>query len=529
MSAYSVTGEQEQVALHRLYNLYNSYRFLLGVVFTAIATIPQAPLIFDAVSTGQALAFSIIYTLNALVVLLTIRHVPSTTSIFAITFLDIILLCALLLMGDNTQLRLGNLLFVPIAIGNILIPGRIGVLLAAMASIFLLLIEYATGETGISQQLHAGLSGILFFITTFLIQSYNHRLKSTVDTARISQTRAINLQQLSLSIMQHMRTGILVLREPNKVVMMNEAAIQMLDSPQTEGNLNSISPQLLSAYWQWRENPMLRIDSFSTNADTPEVQPGFTRLAYEADVYVLIFLDDKATMAQQAQQLKLAALGQLTASIAHEIRNPLGAISHSAQLISESENLDKHDTKLLNIIHKHCRRMNNIIETILQLSRKETWQPELLDINDWVNHFVRDEHFSGFENPEIHYNPQPRELMVRFDAKQLHQVLMNLCLNGLRYSMQNTGTAWLELRSGVNPSGHPWLEIIDRGPGIPKDERNNIFAPFFTTDKNGTGLGLYISRELCEANHASLELLPEETGTGCIFRISFAHPGKRIE
>ncbi|MTI13462.1 sensor histidine kinase [Sansalvadorimonas verongulae] len=520
----------EPMSADRVYNLYNSYRFLLAVSLFLVILIPESPLFFGSVSTRYAVAYCGVYLLQFVVTFLLFRSRPSTTAVFGIAFLDISLICLLLLLGRQQDNGLTTLLFVPIIIGNILIPGRIGVLLAAMASIFLMFISYYTDSIGLfSQHIDVGLKGTLFFVTALLMQSYNQRLKNTEKTAQLSQSRAIDLQKLSQRIMQHMRTGIVVIREPDQVVMMNDAAHLMLATQTDEGDLDTISHQLQIAYWQWKENPNLRQNSFRATPDTPDVQPNFTRLAYEADVYVLVFLEDKATMSQQAQQLKLAALGQLTASIAHEIRNPLGAISHSAQLLSESENLDKHDQKLLNIVHKHSRRMNDIIETILQLSRKEQWSPELLDVNDWLNQFIREEHFSGFDRPKIQFKPTRKELLARFDTKQLHQVIMNIFLNGLRYSMQKTGTASLMIKTGVNTSGHPWLEIIDQGPGIPVHQAGSVFDPFFTTDKSGTGLGLYISRELCEANQASLELLSTKNDGGCTFRISFAHPGKRIE
>ena len=524
MHQNTLSMDRDQPLFHRTYQLYNSYRFLLAVIFIFIALATSSPIIFSSVSKAEALLFSLVYMTNALFILLYFRSIPGTTITFAITLLDIILLSLLITMSSQQDNGLANLLFIPIAVGNTLISGRIGVLLAAMASIFLLFIDYYMEA---SQELDAGLTGLLFFVATFLIQSYNMRLKSSVNTARLSQSRAIDLQKLSLSIMQHMRTGILVLREPDQVIMMNEAANLMLSSYRTNGDLVSISRPLQTAYWQWRDNPLGQISSFRTTPDTPEVQPSFTRLAFEESVYVLVFLDDKATMSQQAQQLKLAALGQLTASIAHEVRNPLGAISHSAQLLSESEYLKKADIKLLTIIHKHCLRINGIIETVLQLSRKESWHPELVDLNEWVKRLASEEHFFGIDAPIISHHLFPGKIFGRFDVKQLHQVVMNLCLNGLRFSQQETGSAKIELRTGLTPSGHPWLEIADQGPGIPEKERDNIFDPFFTTDKNGVGLGLYISKELCEVNHASLELLPIES-TGCVFRISFAHPSKRI-
>ena len=117
---------------------------------------------------------------------------------------------------------------------------------------------------------------------------------------------------------------------------------------------------------------------------------------------------------------------------------------------------------------------------------------------------------------------------ARFDKSQIEQVMVNLCDNGLRYSHQQTGESRIELVAGTSADGEcAFVDVRDFGPGIAEENRGSVFEPFFTTDKGGTGLGLYLARELCEANQAHLAL-DNDTQPGCRFRITFAHPGRMI-
>ncbi|MFZ3203528.1 MAG: HAMP domain-containing sensor histidine kinase, partial [Pseudomonas sp.] len=231
-------------------------------------------------------------------------------------------------------------------------------------------------------------------------------------------------------------------------------------------------------------------------------------------------------IAQQAQQLKLASLGRLTAGIAHEIRNPLGAISHAAQLLQESEDLQGPDQRLAQIIQDHSRRMNLVIENVLQLSRRRQAEPQLLDLKYWLHRFASEFRGSAAPGQTLHLETQSGTVQTRMDPHQLTQVLTNLVQNGLRYSAHNhpQGQVWLKLFRDES-SDLPVLEVLDDGPGVAPEQLQHIFEPFFTTDNKGNGLGLYIAREMCESNQARLDYKPREGGGSC-FRITFAHPRK---
>ncbi|MCI0590722.1 MAG: HAMP domain-containing histidine kinase, partial [Gammaproteobacteria bacterium] len=218
-------------------------------------------------------------------------------------------------------------------------------------------------------------------------------------------------------------------------------------------------------------------------------------------------------------------LGRLTASIAHEIRNPLGAISHAGQLLSESRSLAPEDDRLLRIIIEQSARMNDIIEDIMHIKPRASTTPKSIKVQPWLEAFV-DEFTSRQQIPRaaIMIAGDSEDMEVTMDASQLHQVLWNLCENGLRYSK---GIPLLEINYGLRrETERPHLDVIDHGTGIPEEFAEQLFEPFFTTEPQGTGLGLYIARELCESNQASLSLYAN-TKEGCCFRISFAHPGRQ--
>ena len=213
------------------------------------------------------------------------------------------------------------------------------------------------------------------------------------------------------------------------------------------------------------------------------------------------------------------------ASIAHEIRNPLGAISHAEQLLAESPQLPPEDKRLTEIIHDNSSRVNAIIENILQLSRRGNTLAESIRLNEWLDNFAAEFVLGhNIEMSDLSIDVNPVDISIFMDSTQLHQILWNLCQNGLRYSRDYPDSPKLELQGGLTEDKrHPFLEIIDHGTGIDSKTAETIFEPFFTTEASGSGLGLYISRELCESNFASLNYKPVPSGGSC-FRIEFASP-----
>jgi two-component system sensor histidine kinase PilS (NtrC family) len=241
----------------------------------------------------------------------------------------------------------------------------------------------------------------------------------------------------------------------------------------------------------------------------------------------VIFLEDTSLIAERVQQAKLAALGRLSASIAHEIRNPIGAMSHAGQLLAESPGIGQESQRLTDIIRVNARRVSQIVESVLALSRRNQARPEQLQLLPWLEDFAREfvqtlELFEG----AIAVTDASRDVEAEMDPTHLHQIVWNLCDNAVKYASATAGAIAVELSCGhLVSSGRPYLDVADRGPGIEPANVDEIFEPFFTGQPGGTGLGLYISRELAERNGATLRY-HARPGGGSLFRLVFADPGR---
>jgi two-component system, NtrC family, sensor histidine kinase PilS len=239
----------------------------------------------------------------------------------------------------------------------------------------------------------------------------------------------------------------------------------------------------------------------------------------------VIFLEDTSLIADRVQQAKLAALGRLSASIAHEIRNPIGAMSHAGQLLAESPGIGEDGQRLTDIIRVNARRVSQIVESVLALSRRKKTQPERLQILPWLEDFAR-EFVQTLELYEgaVAVTDSSIDVEAEMDPTHLHQIVWNLCDNAVKYASATAGAIAVELSCGyLETSGRPFLEVADRGPGVEPANVDEIFEPFFTGQPGGTGLGLYISRELAERNGATLRYYARPGG-GSQFRVVFADP-----
>ncbi|HKK06075.1 MAG TPA: ATP-binding protein [Gammaproteobacteria bacterium] len=486
------------------------------------------PTLFGAI----ALAYLVLCTLA---VLTNHWRRPSfRVQVYALVLVDIAGVIGLMHTSGGVSSGLGMLLVVTIAGGAILMAGRTAVSFAALASLAVLAdTVYAQlalpGHTAAYPQ--AGLLGITFFATAILAHVLARRIRETEALAAQRGVDLANLAQLTEHIIQRMQTGVLVIDGMNQVRLMNEAAWHMLGMPATteRPSLNQLSGELLQRLNRWRREPEQPNTPIHLSSNTANILPRFARIGLDASSGTLIYLEDTAATAQQAQQMKLASLGGLTASIAHEIRNPLGAISHAGQLLAESGELAEHDHRLTQIITDHCRRINTIIENVQQLSRRDRSRPQILILGPYLEEFVREfVEAHGAAPEDIHLDVEPRELEVRFDPSQLQQILTNLCENALHHSAGCEGQPKVELRASDTVEFHrPVVEVIDRGPGISAEAAEHLFEPFFTTEAKGTGLGLYISRELAESNQAQLTHVPQPSGGAC-FRITFQDPRRQI-
>jgi two-component system sensor histidine kinase PilS (NtrC family) len=527
----------------RLFRIYNHYRLVVSVILVALLFVD--PINFDsrfrAIDYYQAGVISYLAINGFIAMIMLAGFQPRSRHITISILMDILILHALLLTSTGITNGLANLVIVSVAAGNILTPTRIGTFYAALGAICSLGIStwsvMAFGESA-DEIVRAGSLGILYFSAAFILQYISRRMLRSEALASSRARSIAELEQINRQIIQRMRTGILVLDRFGHIRLANAAAEELLfgiaseDASHQPSRGRNLPQPLRLGLEAWLKDPSRRTDPFQATPTSPMVQVNFTQLDQERGDQILVFIDDMSKVTQQAQQMKLASLGRLTAGIAHEIRNPLGAISHASQLMGESPNLDDGDRKMLDIIERHSRRVNGIIENVLDLSRRRAANSDLIDIGQWLSAF-RDDYLQTQDTE--HQNPTHIELrtetnlpQARFDVSQIEQVMVNLCDNGLRYSEQNTGERRIELCAGATADGErAYVDVRDFGPGIAPEHRISVFEPFFTTDKSGTGLGLYLARELCEANQAHLSLVDDKR-LGCCFRITFAHHGRMI-
>ncbi|WP_218568598.1 PAS domain-containing sensor histidine kinase [Pseudomonas sp. 2FG] len=514
----------------RILRLYHLYRLAIGLALVLLISSNLDDQLLDLANERLFRYGSWLYLgLNSLFALL-VRRPQHLLQVFSLALVDVILLSGLFYAAGGTPSGIGNLLIVAVAIANILLRGRIGLLIAAVAAIGLIYLTFYLSlhnPAAVAQYLQAGALGALCFAAALFVQGLTRRLHVSESLAEQRAADVANLEALNAQILQRMRTGILVLDAQHRVLLANQGALSLLGRDELAGQvLDPLCPELVKRLQQWRHNPTLRPASLQATPDGPVLQPSFVTLQRGEQRHTLVFLDDISQIAQQAQQLKLASLGRLTAGIAHEIRNPLGAISHAAQLLQESEALEGPDQRLAQIIQDHSRRMNLVIENVLQLSRRRQAEPQLLDLKYWLHRFASEFRSSTTVNQLLHLETTGSTIQTRMDPHQLTQILTNLVQNGLRYSalQHRQGQVWLKLFRD-EASDLPVLEVLDNGLGVPPEQLQHIFEPFYTTETKGTGLGLYISRELCESNQARLDYKTREVGGSC-FRITFAHPRK---
>lgn len=446
---------------------------------------------------------------------------------------DIAVITLLIHSSGGPESGLGILLIITVATGSLLMPGRMAFLFAAMATMALMgehiystLVSVDPGGGSFTQ---VGLLGIALFATAGMAYLMARRIHETEALAHRRGIDVANLAMLNAHIVQRLQAGIIVTDSSHRIRLLNETARRLLDLPADceQLPLAEVSPGLHEKLLEWGKSPKREAGLLEATATGATILPQFTLLETAGGVGALIVLEDTAALAQQAQQMKLASLGRLTASIAHEIRNPLGAISHATQLLGESDGLDAGDQRLMTIIRDHTRRVNGVVENILQLSRPGTTVPQLIVLKPWLEKFADEFTHSGLCDPgQVSITVSPADIRVYMDPSQLHQVVWNLCQNAV-YSTNPAGPA-----AGIRLVGTlaedaqtAHLDIIDNGPGIEPDMTDKIFEPFFTTRTGGTGLGLYIAREICESNQARLAYRPVETGGSC-FRISFPQAGE---
>ncbi len=538
----SVSLAESQVASEaqnwQLLRLFHYYRLAIACAAAGLSMFvgPFAP--FGSANPDLFQVAALLYFALSLVAFFTIHagkpDFESQTTLLG--FADITLLTLLMHASGGLGSGIGLLLVVAVAGISLMLGRRYAIFYAAAATIAIML-EHAWGmitgeeiDTGrvMDNFPQAGLLGAGIFVTAYLGYRLAERLRATEQLAARRGVDLANLAQINELVIQHMQTGVVVCDHEGRIRVINQAARRLLGMPQQFGRppaLSDLAPDLAIQLFQWLGNdPQARSRKRFTSRSGYSCLPRFAVLGEGETAGVLIFIEDMAVLKQQASQLKMQALARLTASIAHEIRNPLGAIVNAAQLLSETMPAEGEERRLVKIIEEQSRRMNVIVQNVTQLSRRDKVSPLRVELEPWIRDFVRQYSETTHIPSAIFTMVGLRGLVACVDPDQLYQVMANLCQNALRASPPFTGTPLIKLQGSRDGEGRSCLDVIDWGKGVPADIVEHIFDPFFTTTPKGTGLGLYIARELCEGNGATLTYHPGEGGVGSRFRIVFARP-----
>jgi two-component system sensor histidine kinase PilS (NtrC family) len=310
---------------------------------------------------------------------------------------------------------------------------------------------------------------------------------------------------------------VLVVDGEGVIMQMNAPAERLLrKSTGSEGPLSQTFPILFGQYALWKQTGRTSRDILQLDVGL-QARLRFVPIEHDAARGAVIFLEDMQRVQAEAQQIKLAALGRLTANIAHEVRNPLSAISYATELLKEEPGDAKHQ-RLLQIVLENTQRINQIVQDVMQLNRRDRVQSEVFELDAMLRTFVEEFDLAERIGPGVMSLVGMPGVDVSFDRGHLRQVLWNLCRNALRYGSKSQGSVTLKMSI---EDGRVVLDVQDDGPGISVEHQGKLFEPFFTTAQDGTGLGLYIAKELCEANSARLEYHAVEGRAGACFRITF--------
>lgn len=517
-----------------LLSYFNAYRLALALLACIAGLWAGSLAPFASTDPRLFLVVALLYAGVYLVAIDTTRRrlgdFETQAAVFA--FCDVVGLILLMHASGGLASGTGTLLLVSTAGTSFLLNRRLTIFFAALTTIGILLERawpYLTGsQSGLpSSYSQVGLFGLVLFATASLAHLVADRLRHTEALAEKQEIDLRQMARLNEQIVQHLQSGVLVIDNGGYIHLTNKTAGTYLGLPETPGRLllRTVAPALYEQWVAQREGQTGRRLFVSPTGYT--LLPRFKTLGRDTTAGTVVFLEDTAILKQQAQQMKMSGLARLTAGIAHEIRNPLSAITHAAQLLLESTDRESEIGSLAAIIDDQGRRMNTIVENVLQLGRRDRTTASRFDLHAWLGETLPA--LATALNVPIQALGLviERPQTVCFDTDHLFQIVNNLCHNSLKNSPPFQDSAVVKMLIGADSEGHSFLDVIDWGQGIKDNIAERIFDPFFTTTTRGTGLGLYIARELAEANGGRLDYC--KTTGGCRFRLTFGRLNDCLE
>ena len=490
----------------RSFQYFNIYRLCMAGLFVLAVLLPHEFLVrLDLGEVPGLIGLAALYLLAValgLVLALRWRH-RFNLQLSIQVLIDAVVGGVFIYLAGGVGSGYGILQLVSLAAASLVGQGRLVLFYAAISTLVLLcgqVLGILDGRFESASLVQAGLLSSAFFATAILARLLGQRVMANEELARQRGEELANQDRISQRIVERMQDGMLVLSQSGEIRRLNPTAQDMLDLQfHMPISLGERVPALAVAWRRWQAGEG---ESASVLGRAGRELRARFESTSSSDGETLVFLEDMARVKAQVQQLKLAALGRLTASIAHEIRNPLSAIGHAGELLREDVQ-DAMQHRLLRIINDNVGRLDRIVSDVLALGRQSPPEIEVIGVADFCAAFIQQLIETGDVEAGRVALEAPGDLRWHFDRAHLHQVLWNLVGNALRYSSPAPASVRL---CAFALGGQVELHVMDDGPGVPAMVREQIFEPFFTTHAQGTGLGLFIARELCVANGASLEL-----------------------
>ncbi len=513
-------------ALRRELYFFNLYRVLEASLLALIAFGPGETLIGAARHPVLLAATAMVYLAFAAIMMIWGRGSESLQrpALIGVLF-DIAVAAVATHAAPEAASGIALMLVFNIGAAALLLPLLTGMGCAVLALVAMLgeqlvSIEHDGGATRpLAVLLMFGLSSLAIASLTNLL---GRRMQASEDLAERRGSEVANLAEVNELIIRRMRTGVLMVDGEDHIRLANEAALGLLgDAGGGRRALAVTAPELARRLKLWREDGVSDNTPLRLGVDQNEIIPRFARLLAHSEAS-LIFLDDTSLLSRRAETISLAALGRFSASLAHEIRNPLAAISYAAQLLEESRDISIADGRMLQIIRQQCVRMDGIVNSVLGLARRERANPEHVELVGMLRRFVAEyEEIHPLDADTLTVSSKHNALPAMIDPRHLQQIMTVLVSNARNYGRLPGEPARITLRVHQDEDA-PAIDVLDRGPGIPEASAAQLFRPFHTTSEHGTGLGLYIARELAHANQGTVDYI--RTPGGSCFRIRLPGP-----
>lgn len=510
----------------RSLHFFNFYRLLIALVLLGGVLLSGNLLQLGSHDRTLFIQVSVIYLMFGLVCAAAIRSRQYFNAQIAVQVTaDIVFITILIYASRGVTSGLGLLLLTTLAGAGLISRGRLTLFYAALASIAVLLeqvYEMLVFQESVAQFIQAGFLCIGYFATAMVAHTLARLTQQNEEIAAQREIDVANLSEVNRLVIQDMPDGVVVVDGEGVIRQINTQAVSFLGMFNTrmraEENskrgervrLADYAPALAAHLARWRSGGAAVAPAYSASMDERHGLR-FVQVGARPEAGTVIFLEDLTRVRAQAQQMKLAAIGRLTSNIAHEVRNPLASISHAAQLLQEEPESSPSMKRLLGIIHDNTQRLNRMVNDVLGLNRGQAPLLESFALAPFTRQFIAEFAETERADPSIFAVRADDALLVLFDRTHLNQVLWNLCRNALRHCRGEPGSVQI-IAQRVRASPTVKLDVIDDGPGVPLQVRGGLFEPFVTSAAGGNGLGLYIARELCASNGATLDYVESSEG-----------------